>query len=1021
MSRTNIPQSQATMNPHCIVSMLTKALLLSGILASTLVRDASGQGSSPAGILRKPIPEKLVVLTFDDGPLSGYTVVAPILKAMGFNGSFYVCDFDSFKTRKDWYMTWRQMKAMADAGFEIGNHSKGHSPALQAMLDMEDALLANRVPKPTTIAWPLHHANVESFPELSANGYTFARGGHNRPYRPTVDHPLEIPSMWCSEREDFSKLVRQATGGKIVAICYHGVPDMEHPSVSLDPEVFKAQMQYLKDNHYQAIALRDLAEYINPLQAAKLPPTARDVKESGPVALAEEIKPYVLPAKRGEPVDSPKPAVSTANQMLDFAVLPAPASVIMAGSTIVVDVAPTTDVTRLVPTFTLPPLARAVPASGTPVDFTRPQTYTVTAEDGSSRVYTVTVVKGSTPTAFTWRSAAAGNWAAGANWSNNLASGTAPAAAGRSDYVLNFKEQGAAQTVTHDLNPGFVLNHLILGEGCGGMVLTGNSLTFAANGSNKLAPAIHAQACRRVDLNVPVTLSGNLEVNTFPARNPNCFIRFNEVISGPGGLTLNSSGEPEVAKINFHDVNFGILEINKPNSYAGGTRIHGGKVLVSKAGGLGSGPVTLDNHGTLCAANALANPLSIESGTLYHCAWSGPIRLNGSAHLIGNCDLAGDISGTGGFTMLGTNGTYLNIVPGGTVTLHGTNTYSGPTRVFPGTLVVKKAAGLYRADPAQWTPSNIIVHQAATLRLHVGGPGEFTGAQVSALLANLTTRVNRNGLMEGCVLQLDTANATDPIILAGNIADSKGPGGGAFVFQSCGGGVLQLMGNNTYSGRTVMQGGTWVVNSFNSVVNGKAASSLGAPSSLENGIIPLEGDITLKYTGGGETTDRVMDLAGESQTVTLDQSGGGLLKFASAWDVSGYGHSKTLVLTGAAVGSGELAGAIRDPFDRNKTAQTALSKTGAGIWTLSGVNTFSGPTRVEQGTLRLTNAQSLSAATQVTVAEGATLLLEFSGEMRVSQLVLGGKAHPAGTVSATRSAGAIKGPGVLVVVPGDPD
>ena len=67
---------------------------------------AFGQGLAEAeskGILRKPIPDKLVVLTFDDGPVSGYTVVAPILRSFGFNGSFYVCDFDSFKTRKDWY------------------------------------------------------------------------------------------------------------------------------------------------------------------------------------------------------------------------------------------------------------------------------------------------------------------------------------------------------------------------------------------------------------------------------------------------------------------------------------------------------------------------------------------------------------------------------------------------------------------------------------------------------------------------------------------------------------------------------------------------------------------------------------------------------------------------------------------------------------------------------------------------------------------------------------------------------
>jgi len=77
----------------------------------------SASADDPAGIIRKPIPDRLVVLTFDDGCASGYTVVAPILKSSGFNGSFYVCDFDSFKTRKDWYMTWRQMIKLDGEGF----------------------------------------------------------------------------------------------------------------------------------------------------------------------------------------------------------------------------------------------------------------------------------------------------------------------------------------------------------------------------------------------------------------------------------------------------------------------------------------------------------------------------------------------------------------------------------------------------------------------------------------------------------------------------------------------------------------------------------------------------------------------------------------------------------------------------------------------------------------------------------------------------------------------------------------
>jgi len=44
--------------------------------------------ASAAGAL-EPIPEKLVVLTFDDSSKSHFTVVRPILKQYGFGATFF--------------------------------------------------------------------------------------------------------------------------------------------------------------------------------------------------------------------------------------------------------------------------------------------------------------------------------------------------------------------------------------------------------------------------------------------------------------------------------------------------------------------------------------------------------------------------------------------------------------------------------------------------------------------------------------------------------------------------------------------------------------------------------------------------------------------------------------------------------------------------------------------------------------------------------------------------------------------
>jgi autotransporter-associated beta strand protein len=61
--------------------------------------------------------------------------------------------------------------------------------------------------------------------------------------------------------------------------------------------------------------------------------------------------------------------------------------------------------------------------------------------------------------------------------------------------------------------------------------------------------------------------------------------------------------------------------------------------------------------------------------------------------------------------------------------------------------------------------------------------------------------------MAGAVLCLDTSNAKEPVTVAANIPDSKGPGGGAFLIKKFGAGTLQLSGKNTYTGQTLLESG----------------------------------------------------------------------------------------------------------------------------------------------------------------------------------------------------------------------
>ena len=75
----------------------------------------------------QPIPDKLVVLTFDDACKSHVNFAAPLLKTYGFGATFFVTE--GFRSGEDWdkkYLTWADIQKIDDMGFEIGNHTRRH-------------------------------------------------------------------------------------------------------------------------------------------------------------------------------------------------------------------------------------------------------------------------------------------------------------------------------------------------------------------------------------------------------------------------------------------------------------------------------------------------------------------------------------------------------------------------------------------------------------------------------------------------------------------------------------------------------------------------------------------------------------------------------------------------------------------------------------------------------------------------------------------------------------------------------
>jgi peptidoglycan/xylan/chitin deacetylase (PgdA/CDA1 family) len=234
----------------------------------------------------KPLPDKLVVLTFDDSVKSHFTVVRPLLRKYGFGATFFVTEGFDFPTNKQDYMTWDEIAQLHRDGFEIGNHTRDHlsindDNVVQVAEQLEG--IAKRceehsIPRPTSFAWPGNSISAKALAILTEHGIRFARrggapeydykSGQGWAYEPGLDHPLLIPSAGDArpdwELEDLQRAAEQARFGRIAVLQFHGVPDRAHPWVHTTPEKFETYLRYLADHEYKVVALRDLENYVDP-------------------------------------------------------------------------------------------------------------------------------------------------------------------------------------------------------------------------------------------------------------------------------------------------------------------------------------------------------------------------------------------------------------------------------------------------------------------------------------------------------------------------------------------------------------------------------------------------------------------------------------------------------------------------------------------------------------------------------------------------------------------------------------
>ncbi|MEI6604310.1 MAG: autotransporter-associated beta strand repeat-containing protein [Verrucomicrobiota bacterium] len=305
--------------------------------------------------------------------------------------------------------------------------------------------------------------------------------------------------------------------------------------------------------------------------------------------------------------------------------------------------------------------------------------------------------------------------------------------------------------------------------------------------------------------------------------------------------------------------------------------------------------------GTVTVTSVIANGLTFNT-TGYTLA-SGTLTLNGSTPTISSgtgiaTTISSVIAGSSGLAKTGA----------GTLTLSGSNTYSGATTIAPlGTLSISSDANLGTA-PATATPGSLLIDSTATL----------------ATTASFTLNSNRGmvigpstGIGSGIIDVL-----TGTILSYGGIITSNGSGTGGLT--KMGAGTLVLSGSNLYTGDTAIAVGTL-----------RLGSGTVIPYGLGKGNVAVSG---------------ILDLYGNSASIN-GLSGAGTVTSGAAGSVtlSVGGNNQTSTFSGA-IQNGSGGGTL------------ALTKTGSGTLTLSGTNTFTGGVTINGGVLQLASAGALNSA-----------------------------------------------------------
>ncbi|EDI8582158.1 AIDA autotransporter-like protein ShdA, partial [Salmonella enterica subsp. enterica serovar Mbandaka] len=502
----------------------------------------------------------------------------------------------------------------------------------------------------------------------------------------------------------------------------------------------------------------------------------------------------------------------------------------------------------------------------------------------------------------------------------------------------------------------------LIKQGAGTLILNAeNTYTGGTTISGGTLVATNVDALGSGD----VTDDATLELNTGGT--------FDNAISGSGQVVKSGDGA---------------LTLSGSNTYTGGTLISGGTLVASNVEALGTGDVTDNATLALNAGGDFTNNIGgtgrVEKSGDKTLTLSGSNTYTGGTLISGGTLVANDVNalGTGDVTdnatlALNTGGDFINNI-GGTgrveksgddvLTLSGANSYSGGTLISDGTLVASNVEALGTGDVTD--DATLELNTGGTFDNAIGGSGNVvkSGADTLTLSGSNSytggTTISGGTLVASTVEALGTGDVTNNATLELNTGgDFINNIGGTGRVEKSGDDTLTLSGSNTYTGGTLINGGTLVASNVEALGTGDVTDN--ATLALNTG-----GTFDNAISGSGQVVksgDKMLTLSGANS-----YSGGTLISDGTlvASNVEALG-------TGDVTNNATLELNTGGDFTNNISGSGQVEKSGDDALTLSGANSYSGGTLISDGTLVATNVEALGTGN---VTDNATLEMNTGGD-----------------------------------------